>query len=139
MGELNADRGALPLHESDQRLEAFDLRVVPDAEVVLVDEADFLDRRRLDKDEAKAAERVAAEMHDVESAAGVAALAAVMNHRRHDEAIFQREAPDRERFEEPRPHRLAAIRSITHSSHLLCFLDCARSLRENERRSTAHD
>ena len=41
-------------HERDQRFESFDLRIVPNAEIVLVDEADLLYRRRLDKDEAEA-------------------------------------------------------------------------------------
>jgi hypothetical protein len=56
MGELNADRGVLAMHEGDQRLEALRLRVVPDPEIVLVDEADPLDSRRLDKDEPEAAQ-----------------------------------------------------------------------------------
>ena len=47
MGELNADRGVLALHEGDQRLEALRLRVVPDAKVMLVDEPDLLDRASL--------------------------------------------------------------------------------------------
>ena len=55
MGELNADCSVLPPHESDQRLEAFGLCLVPDAEIVLVDEADLLHRRRLDKDETETA------------------------------------------------------------------------------------
>jgi hypothetical protein len=41
------------------------------------------------KNEAEAAERVATEMHEVEGAAGVAGLGAIMNHRRHDQAVFQ--------------------------------------------------
>ena len=61
MGELNADRRLLTLHEGDERLEALRLRIIPDAEVMFVDQADFLDGRRLDEDQPKAAERIAAE------------------------------------------------------------------------------
>jgi hypothetical protein len=96
MGELNADRGTLTLHESDQRLEAFSLRLVPNAEVMLVDQPDLLDPCRLDKDQPKTSQRVAAEMHDVKGAASIAGVGTIMNHRRYDEAVFQRETPDRE-------------------------------------------
>src|SRR5581483_8236828 len=99
MRQLDSDRGALSLHEGDQRLEAFGLRLVPDAEVVLVDQADLLDPGRLDEDEAEPAERVTAEMYDMEGAAGVARLGAVMHHRRHDEAVLQGESADGEGLE----------------------------------------
>ena len=55
----------------------------------------LLDAGRLDKDEAETAERVAAEMHDVKGAAGAAGIGAIMHHRRHHEAVFQRQAADR--------------------------------------------
>jgi hypothetical protein len=42
-------------HERDQGLETFHLGVVPDAEVILVDEPDLLDRRGLYEDEPEAA------------------------------------------------------------------------------------
>src|SRR5262249_27581260 len=89
--------------------------VIPDAEIVLVDEADFLDRGGLDKDEAEAAERISAEMHDVEGTAGVAGLGAVMDHRRHHEAVLQRQAADRERLGKAWLLPLAAVAgSVTH-------------------------
>ena len=51
----------------------------------------------------------------MEGAAGVPGLGAIMNHRRHDEAIFERETPDRKWLEELRPRRLAAIDwSVSH-------------------------
>src|SRR6201994_2381890 len=103
MADLNSNRGILPLHESDQRLEAFGLGLVPDTEIVLIDEADILDRGDLDKDESEAAERIAAQMHQMEVAAGVAGLGAVMDHWRHDEAVFQLKAADLDRLEQ---HRL---------------------------------
>ena len=114
MGKLNADRRPLPPHEGDQRLEAFDLRVVPDAEIVLVDEAYFLHAGRLDKDQSETAERIAAEMHDMERAAGVAGVAAIMDHRRHDETVLQREAANLERLEKSWLRRIAAIGPVTH-------------------------
>src|ERR1700760_734836 len=100
MADLDSDRGVLTLHEGDQRLEAFDLGFVPDTEIMLIDEADILDRGDLDKDEPEAAQRVAAEMHQMEIAAGVAGFGAVMDHRRNDEAVFQLEAADIDRLEQ---------------------------------------
>src|SRR5665213_3159588 len=97
MTDLDADRGTLALHEGDQRLEAFGLRIVPDAEVILLDQSDLLDRCHLDKDEAKTAQRVAAQMDDVKCAAGVPGVAAIVHHRWHDEAIFERETSKRQR------------------------------------------
>src|SRR5262245_126417 len=109
MGQLDSDRRTLTLHEGDQRLEAFDLGIVPDAEVMLIDDSDFLDACRLDKDQAKTAERVAAEMHDVKCAAGISGVAAIMDHRRHDEAVLQRKTANRKRLEQHWPCRLPAI------------------------------
>src|SRR6185437_1993307 len=100
MGKLDADRRALPLHERDQRLEAFDLGIAPDAEIMLVDEPDFLHARRLDEDETKTAERIAAEMHQMEGTAGIAGLGAIMDHRRYDEAVLQREPANFQRLEQ---------------------------------------
>jgi hypothetical protein len=102
VGQLDADRRPLSLHEGDQRLEAFDLRIAPDPEVVLVDQPDLFDAGRLDKNQTETAQRVTAEMHDMEGAAGMAGVAAIMDHRRHHETIFQRQAPDRKR---PKQHR----------------------------------
>ena len=70
MCELNSDRRVLALHEGDQRLEAFDLGLIPDAEVKLVDQADLLDAGGLDKDETEATQRITAEVHLMEHAAG---------------------------------------------------------------------
>jgi hypothetical protein len=76
----------------------------------------FLDRRHLDKHQPEAAQREAAEMDDVKRTAGIAGVAAVVNHRWHDEAIFQREAPYRPRLEQHRPCRFAVVdRSVKHS------------------------
>src|SRR5262249_35304572 len=87
---------------------AFGLGIVPDAEVVLIDEADLLDARRLDKDEPETTERIAAEMHDMKRAAGVSGITAVVDHRRHDEAVLHREAPKRKPLEQHRPCCLSA-------------------------------
>ena len=103
MRELNPDRGVLALHEGDQRFEAFHLRLVPDAEVELVDQADFLDAGGLDKHQPEASERITAEMHVVKRAAGVAGAGAVMDHGRHDQAVLQGQATDLERLEQQGP------------------------------------
>ena len=71
---------------------------------------------RLDEDQPEPAERVAAEMHDVEGAAGVAGVAAVMDHRRYDEPVFHGEVSNCQGLEKPWPRRSAAIRSVHHCS-----------------------
>src|SRR5579859_7525568 len=117
MGELDADRRALPLHEGDQRLETFDLGVVPEAQVVFVDQADLLDRGAFDEHKPEAAERVTPEMHQVKGAAGVAGFAAIVNHRRHDETVLQRYAANRHRLEQFWPHcSLAVGCPLTHAA-----------------------
>ena len=100
MRELNPDRGVLAPHECYQRLEAFDLRLVPDAEIELVDQSDFLDAGGFDKHQTKTAERVTAEMHLMKHAAGRTGIGAVMHHRRHHQAVLQRQAADVERLEQ---------------------------------------
>src|SRR5262249_23057988 len=95
--------------------EAFDLGLVPDTEIMLIDEANILDRGDLDKDESEAAKRIAAQMHQMEIAAGVAGLGAVMDHRRHDEAGFQLKGPGGKRVGKQRPRSSATIGwCITH-------------------------
>jgi hypothetical protein len=69
----------------------------------------ILNARGFDEYQPKTAERIAAEMHDMKRAAGVAGVAAVVNHRRHDEAVLQREPPDRKRLEQHRLRRLPAV------------------------------
>src|SRR5262245_42576824 len=71
--------------------------------------SDLLHRGRLDKDETEAAQRVAAEMHEVKGAAGVSGVAAIVDHRRHHEAIFQRETPDRKWLEQHWQFHVAAV------------------------------
>jgi hypothetical protein len=103
MGELNADRGVLAFHEGDERLEALRLCIIPDAEVMLVDQPDRFDRRCLDKDQPKTTQRVAAEMHGVKGAANVAGRGAVVDHGRHHQPVLQRQATDLERLKQHGP------------------------------------
>ena len=128
MRELDADRGVLALHEGDQRLEALDLRVVPDAEVVLVDQADFLDAGGLDKDHAESAERVAAEMDIVKDTAGAAGPGAIMHHRRHDQTVLQRQITDLEGLEQQRSCGVNIFGG--RSGHGNCLSNGVRSLRK---------
>ena len=58
MTDLNADCRTFALHEGDQRPEALGLLIVPDAEVILVDQSHRFDRRYLDKDQTEAAQRM---------------------------------------------------------------------------------
>ena len=100
MGELNADCRLLALHEGDERLEALRLRVIPDAKIVLVDQANLLDRGGLDKDQPKALERIAAEMHVVKGVAGAARSGPVVTIGGTTRRFFERQAADRERLEQ---------------------------------------
>ena len=100
MGELDADRGLLALHEGDEGLEALRLRIVPDAEVVLIDQADLFNGSRLGKDQPEAAQRIAAEMHGVKGAAGVAGSGAVVDHWRYHQAVLEGQATDFEGLEQ---------------------------------------
>jgi hypothetical protein len=100
MRELNADRGLLTLHEGDERLEALRLRFIPDAEVMLVDQAHVFDGGCLDKDQPEAAQRVAAEMHGVKGAAAIARCGTVVDHWRHDQPVLQGEAAEPDRLEQ---------------------------------------
>ena len=109
MRELNADRRVLALHEGDERPEALYLCVVPDAKIMLIDQANLFDGGGLDKDQSEASQRIAAEMHVVKDAAGAARPGAVVNHRRHDQAVLQREAADLERLEQQRSCRGDAV------------------------------
>ena len=97
------------LHEGDERLEALRLRLVPDAEIMLIDQANLFDGGCLDKDKPKASQRIAAEMHVVKHAAGAARPGAVVDHGRHDQAVLQRQAADLERREQQRSCRVDAI------------------------------
>jgi hypothetical protein len=88
MGELNPDRSLLTLHEGNEGLEALHLCIIPDAKVMLVDQANLFDGSCLDKDKPKASQGVAAEMHVVKDAARVGGPGAIVDHRRHDQAVL---------------------------------------------------
>src|SRR4029077_17392585 len=104
-----ADRRVLTPHEVDQRLEAFCLLGIPDAEIMLVDQADLLDRGGLYKDQPKTSQRIAAEMHMVKHAAGAARTGAVMHHRRHHQAVLQRQTADREGLKQQGASEIDAV------------------------------
>ena len=88
MRELNADGRVLAFHEGDERLKALRLRLVPDAKIMLIDQANLFDGGCLNKDKPKASQRIAAEMHVVKHAAGAARPGAVVDHGRHDQAVL---------------------------------------------------
>jgi hypothetical protein len=98
-----------PFHEGDQGLEALHLSIVPDAKVMLVDQANLFDGGRLDKDKPEASQRIAAEMHVVKGAAGAAGCGAVVDHRRYDQAVLEGQATDFNRLEQQWSCRVNAI------------------------------
>jgi hypothetical protein len=132
MGKLDADRRVLSPHESDQRLKAFDLGIGPDAEIVLV----------------------AGKMHEVEAAAGVSGLGAIVHHRRHREAILQRGTANRQRLEQHWPRRIAGTGwTVTHRKppgrhredaakaavDQPCMMRCKSVIQARERRDPASE
>jgi hypothetical protein len=92
--ELNADCSLLALHEGNEGLEALHLCMIPDAKVMLIDQANLFDGSGLYKDKPEATQGIAAEMHGVKSAAGVAGSGTIVDHRRHDQAILEGQAAD---------------------------------------------
>ena len=109
VADLNADRRPLPLHEGDQRSKTLRLRFVPDAEVEFIDQPGLFDAGGLDKDQPKASQGIAAEMHVVKGAAHITGCGAVVDHRRHDQAVLQSEAADLKRLEQHGPCQFDAI------------------------------
>jgi hypothetical protein len=65
------------------------LCVIPDAEVMLIDQANLFDGSCLDKDKPKTSQGKPAEMHVVKGATPVAGFGAVVDHRRHDQAVLE--------------------------------------------------
>lgn len=104
MRELNADRRVLTLHEGDEGLEALHLGIIPDAKVVLIDQANLFDGGCLDKDKPEAAEGIAAEMHVVKGTAGATGAGAVVHHGGHDQTVLEGKAADAERPKQQRSH-----------------------------------
>src|SRR6476469_1677079 len=94
MCELNANRSLLALHEGDQRLEASYLFIIPDAKIMLVDQANLFDGSCLDKDKSEAPKRITAQMHVVKATARVARTSAIMDHGWHDQAVLEGQAAD---------------------------------------------
>ena len=95
-----------PFMKAIRGLKLCDLRFIPDAKVMLVDQANFFDPRCLDKHHPESAERIAAEMHVVKDAAGAAGPGAIVHHRRNDQAVLQRQVADPERLKQQRSCRI---------------------------------
>jgi hypothetical protein len=100
--ELNADCGFFTFYEGDEGFKTLRLCIIPDAKVMLIDQANLLDSSCLDEDKPKASEGKAAEMDVVKGAARVARSGAVVDHRRHDKAILEDQATDLNGLEQQR-------------------------------------
>ena len=92
---------ALRVDEADDAREHLDVLVLPDAEILRTDAAFRRDRGRFGEHQAGAADRAAAEMDEV-PVVGEAVRARVLAHRRHEDAIGERDAADRQRIEQMR-------------------------------------
>jgi hypothetical protein len=98
MRELDGRHRALAFHESSDPLQRRNVRVVPDAGVAVGDAAALLHRGRLHEHDAGAALRELAEVHEV-PVGDMAVLRRVLAHRRHDDAVPRRHAPQAKRLE----------------------------------------
>ena len=90
-------------------LETLRLRIIPDAKVMLIDQADLFDGGCFDKDKPKASQGITAEMHVVKGAARITGSGAVVDHRRHDQAVLESEAADLDGLEQQWSCRVDAI------------------------------
>jgi hypothetical protein len=91
------------MDEVDDRLERLDVGIGPEPEVCLADPTRRRDRRALDEDQGGAAERELAEVDQVPRR-GAAVRSRVLHHRRDDDAVLQRQRPDRQRLEQLGQH-----------------------------------
>lgn len=101
VGELHPRAVALRVHEVDDAAQRRDVAVAPEARVLGRDAPVGEHGGGLDDDEGGAARRQRAEVREV-PVGEVAAVGRVLAHGRHDEAVGQRHAADRERLEEGR-------------------------------------
>jgi hypothetical protein len=102
--QLDAGDAALFVHEPDNAREHVDVIVFPETEIFGADAALGSDRGRLGQHQARAADRAAAEMHEV-PVIREAVGARVLAHRRDEHAIGKGDVADGERLEEVRhPH-----------------------------------
>jgi hypothetical protein len=110
MGELDADCRILALQNAISGLKASTCASfqIPRSCSLMRPISSY--RRRLDKDEAEAPARSDQDGRDGRCTA-IPRLAAIVNHRRHDEAIFERETSNRKWLEKSLPCRFAAPRA----------------------------
>ena len=102
--QLHAGDAALRVHEAGDAREHVDVIVLPDAEIFRTDPAFGRDGRRLGEHQAGAADGAAAEMDEM-PVVGEAVRARVLAHRRHEHAVGERDAADRQRLEQVRHAR----------------------------------
>ena len=98
MRQLDAGNGAVLLQECGNRRQPPDVRIAPDAEILRTDSAARFDRRRLDDDKRRTADRAAAQMHQM-PVGRKAIFAAILAHRRDRDAVAEGDVADLQRCE----------------------------------------
>ncbi len=88
--KLDARRSTLGVEEFDDAAERSNLSVLPQAGIGIGDAAFGRHRCRFCDDEAEAAQREAAQMHEV-PVVGMAVTCRILAHRRHHHAVLERE------------------------------------------------
>ena len=99
MRQLDAGNGAVLLQERGNPRQPLDVSIAPDAEILRTDSAARFDRRRLDDDKRRAADGAAAQMHEM-PVGRKTVHGAVLAHRRHADAVPQRDASYGKRIEQ---------------------------------------
>jgi hypothetical protein len=101
VGDLHAGHGALGLYEFDDAREKFNMRVLPDSEILGADASFGRNRGRLGEYQARASHGPAPEVNQV-PVVGETVLARVLSHRGNDDAALQGDTTNRKRVKKLR-------------------------------------
>ena len=99
MRQLDTWDGAVLLQERSNRRQPLDVSIAPDAEILRTDPAARFDRGCLEDDKRRAADGPAAQMHEM-PVGREPVHGAVLAHRRHADAVPQRDASNGKRIEQ---------------------------------------
>ena len=114
--DLNARHRAVRLYKFRDACERRDVFFAPETEAARRDAAFRRNRRGLDDDESRAADRARAEMHKM-PVIRHAVRGRILAHRRHADAVAQRHGADGQRLKQMRRE----VQFIIHSPDKLCW------------------
>ncbi|MBE3595967.1 MAG: hypothetical protein IMW86_02875 [Hydrogenibacillus sp.] len=100
VGQLNTDGRAMGVNKVDDARQRLDVAVVIQAEVRFADPSAAFDGRRFQDDQSDAADGPSPVVDEMPVRGPAVRRGTVLAHRRHDDTVFQRQAPKRERIEQ---------------------------------------